>query len=537
VKILVNCNEYLPTFSDVPDQLDQTLESSGIYSDSEIYHYQNPPRTPRTTFRDPNGRIRSLITRSSSAERRRDFLFTQSCQIESVSVYLNKEKPVKRSTRSRDCYDIRVQMGNQNSTVGKIRKNTIDKIPSLKHDRPVVPDADKELEVVSITPQHTMSSQACQVPNTFRPMSPGPTDVVVTTQIPQAHKPLMPLPSNQGNKFLTTQTPQTSRPSNPFTSVSSKVVPTTQIPQTTRSTNPFSSNRVSGYASSQVVPTTQIPQSTRSTNPFSSNAGYASSQIILTTQISQTCGNTASLSNNHSNNDSDGTRSYGSSEIGPSHAGWSKHGYASSHIGGYTSRGNHRCAPLQIGPTSRLATIPMTTEDDGSFVLMPNLNRSPPKKAYSVIATPSSNYNQRLSVYDGHPRTESNTSFGMSCDRSSTNSYTANLKSHSDICYDICNTFWRPQLTFNPYIHGDEVVDFGSLWPDQNMLKGLLEEAYQATSLRRSVLDICKLVLRCGPMRVLQTLVTLRIIGKWCSTVIFGAVPGRDSEVCTPLYF
>ena len=79
---------------------------------------------------------------------------------------------------------------------------------------------------------------------------------------------------------------------------------------------------------------------------------------------------------------------------------------------------------------------------------------------------------------------------------------------------NICNTFWRPSLTFNSHQYGDAVLDFGALWPSEETLGNLMQEVYQATPLRKCVLDVCKLALRCGPVRLLKVLVESRIIGE-----------------------
>ncbi|XP_074651870.1 uncharacterized protein LOC141906456 isoform X2 [Tubulanus polymorphus] len=95
---------------------------------------------------------------------------------------------------------------------------------------------------------------------------------------------------------------------------------------------------------------------------------------------------------------------------------------------------------------------------------------------------------------------------------SSTNVYL--LDHHSEESASaICNTFWRPSLTFNTYSHGDDLIKFTSLWPKENVLPALLLEAYHSTSLRKSILEISKLVIRCGPVSVLKSLLDLHIIG------------------------
>ena len=43
----------------------------------------------------------------------------------------------------------------------------------------------------------------------------------------------------------------------------------------------------------------------------------------------------------------------------------------------------------------------------------------------------------------------------------------------------ICNVFWKLSLTLHPYKVGNRTVDFGSLWPDEGDLEGLLLEAYR----------------------------------------------------------
>ncbi|XP_077869065.1 uncharacterized protein LOC144360023 isoform X2 [Saccoglossus kowalevskii] len=79
---------------------------------------------------------------------------------------------------------------------------------------------------------------------------------------------------------------------------------------------------------------------------------------------------------------------------------------------------------------------------------------------------------------------------------------------------NICNTFWRPSLTFHPYKHGSQtLVEFGSLWPEGEDLQVLVRDVFAQSALREAVIECAKLVLRCGPLRVLKELLRCRIIG------------------------
>lgn len=78
----------------------------------------------------------------------------------------------------------------------------------------------------------------------------------------------------------------------------------------------------------------------------------------------------------------------------------------------------------------------------------------------------------------------------------------------------IANVFWRSQLTFSPYVHGDATLKFGDLWPEDDQLTSILE-CFKAEEMRGVAIDCCKLVLRCGPIRVLDKMLKLNIIGKY----------------------
>ncbi|XP_070570829.1 ankyrin-3-like isoform X4 [Ptychodera flava] len=78
---------------------------------------------------------------------------------------------------------------------------------------------------------------------------------------------------------------------------------------------------------------------------------------------------------------------------------------------------------------------------------------------------------------------------------------------------NICNTFWRPNLTFHPHHYGGILVAFESLWPNGEDLRVLVRDVFAQSALREAVIECAKLVLRCGPVRVLKELLRCRIIG------------------------
>ncbi|XP_071823232.1 uncharacterized protein [Apostichopus japonicus] len=76
----------------------------------------------------------------------------------------------------------------------------------------------------------------------------------------------------------------------------------------------------------------------------------------------------------------------------------------------------------------------------------------------------------------------------------------------------IANVFWRPQLTFHPYTFGDDPVEWSDLWPRGDHLASVLE-CFRPEDMRDVAIECCKLVLRCGPVRVLEKMLQLNIIG------------------------
>ena len=78
----------------------------------------------------------------------------------------------------------------------------------------------------------------------------------------------------------------------------------------------------------------------------------------------------------------------------------------------------------------------------------------------------------------------------------------------------ICTTFWRSSLTLSTYSWRSPRVDFGSLWPNEDHIKGVLRDARHVTSLRHALDDLLRLCLRVGPLRALKALVEEGIVGK-----------------------
>lgn len=81
-----------------------------------------------------------------------------------------------------------------------------------------------------------------------------------------------------------------------------------------------------------------------------------------------------------------------------------------------------------------------------------------------------------------------------------------------DIPTKISNVFWKLQLTMSPFVRGNNALDFGSLWPSEQCIGGVLLEACSTSS--ALVETLCKFVMLCGPLHVLKVLLNLNIIGK-----------------------
>lgn len=76
------------------------------------------------------------------------------------------------------------------------------------------------------------------------------------------------------------------------------------------------------------------------------------------------------------------------------------------------------------------------------------------------------------------------------------------------------NIFWTPSLSFHPYQHGDKLVEFSDLWPSMVELQEHFQNSgIQHTILRDlAVLDLCKLAITCGPVRLLRCLIELQLV-------------------------
>ncbi|XP_023931037.1 ankyrin-1 isoform X1 [Lingula anatina] len=72
----------------------------------------------------------------------------------------------------------------------------------------------------------------------------------------------------------------------------------------------------------------------------------------------------------------------------------------------------------------------------------------------------------------------------------------------------ICNAFWRPYLSFNPFKYGDtHLVEFSSIWGDENSLREGVTVVFQEWMMQNALIEMCKLVLRSGPLRMLKVLI------------------------------
>ena len=75
------------------------------------------------------------------------------------------------------------------------------------------------------------------------------------------------------------------------------------------------------------------------------------------------------------------------------------------------------------------------------------------------------------------------------------------------------NVFWRPRLSFCGFTVGGTTVSFDSLWPKAEQLTLLFMESLTVTSLRKAVGQLALFSLRCGPLRLLRTILELGLIG------------------------
>lgn len=82
--------------------------------------------------------------------------------------------------------------------------------------------------------------------------------------------------------------------------------------------------------------------------------------------------------------------------------------------------------------------------------------------------------------------------------------------------FKLANIFWRAKLSCHPFHVGNPLVTFSDLWPEE--VKDLIS-CFKEPELQDSVVTCCKLVLRCGPIRVLRELLDQRIISKYGCTL------------------
>ncbi|KAL4220753.1 hypothetical protein ACF0H5_021147 [Mactra antiquata] len=81
----------------------------------------------------------------------------------------------------------------------------------------------------------------------------------------------------------------------------------------------------------------------------------------------------------------------------------------------------------------------------------------------------------------------------------------------------ICNIFWRAEMSFSGYKHGDTVVNFKELWPKNQKLKETLVDSFcvEGTGLGKSLWELILLLITGGPVWVLKSLIDMKFIGKF----------------------
>ncbi|KAK3598963.1 hypothetical protein CHS0354_024634 [Potamilus streckersoni] len=76
----------------------------------------------------------------------------------------------------------------------------------------------------------------------------------------------------------------------------------------------------------------------------------------------------------------------------------------------------------------------------------------------------------------------------------------------------ICNTFWKPFLAFSEYKHGQKLIQFKDLWPNERIISDLLKLGIENAVLRDSIPDLCLLAVVCGPVDLLKALLNMSLI-------------------------
>ena len=85
---------------------------------------------------------------------------------------------------------------------------------------------------------------------------------------------------------------------------------------------------------------------------------------------------------------------------------------------------------------------------------------------------------------------------------------------------NVCNTFWRPSLSLNQQNYANRrtcykyLVDFESLWPEENSLRSLLTDGIQNTALHDAISELALLAVVCGPVHLLESLINLSLVSK-----------------------
>lgn len=71
----------------------------------------------------------------------------------------------------------------------------------------------------------------------------------------------------------------------------------------------------------------------------------------------------------------------------------------------------------------------------------------------------------------------------------------------------ICNSLWGQKLTFHPYVRGDSLIPFCSLWPDGKMLVDTFREA----EFNKQPFELCKLLLATSSIKSLEALLEKQV--------------------------
>ena len=91
----------------------------------------------------------------------------------------------------------------------------------------------------------------------------------------------------------------------------------------------------------------------------------------------------------------------------------------------------------------------------------------------------------------------------------------SDLISANEKHYNICNTFWRPSLSMNSYVHGDAQLEYTSLWQSETLLMNWLRDAMQNTILKTAILELALLSVIAGPLHLLKCLINLKLVSKY----------------------